>query len=141
MRLQFTPKMEARAWTTHALTTLGFVGTDGHFVAVADVDGHGMMSADSERYAERLAGSWNAFNGMPTDLILTIPKPVHEMLNEDIDVIAGIEKQRNDVRDSLKAAIARIEDMLKDDDGQAFKEARKALPGFVAAFTKAGGAV
>jgi hypothetical protein len=33
-----------------------------------------------------------------------------------------------DLRQTLETALARIEDMLSDDDGQAFKEARKFLP-------------
>lgn len=42
-----------------------------------------------------------------------------------------------DLLERLVMAVARIEDMLREDDGQAFKEARKALPGFHAAIEKA----
>ena len=39
------------------------------------------------------------------------------------------------LRAALQVAIWRIEDMLKSDDGQSFKEAAKALPGLKAALS------
>jgi hypothetical protein len=39
--------------------------------------------------------------------------------------------------DQLQIACQRIADMLLDDDGQAFKEARKALPRIIATIAKA----
>lgn len=41
--------------------------------------------------------------------------------------------QKSSVASALRTAIDRIEDMLKDNDGQAFKEARKSLPALSAA--------
>lgn len=40
------------------------------------------------------------------------------------------------VREALALAIARLEDMLKGDDGQAWKEAERALPGLRAALAQ-----
>lgn len=51
------------------------------------------------------------------------------------------EPSQDGLRTALETALARIEDMLADDDGQAFKEARKFLPVGRAALAAQPGAV
>lgn len=54
-----------------------------------------------------------------------------------IGAIQEIQAERDALREALKSAAARIEDMLMDDDGHAWEEARKALPAIHEALKKA----
>lgn len=63
-----TERLIARPWANHAATTVG-VERAGEFVPLAECSGHGRMSTDDEPTARRLAACWNAFDGVPTDLV------------------------------------------------------------------------
>lgn len=62
-------RLIARRWTSHARTTLGYIGPDNHFVPIGDIDGHGQPSDASEAHASRLVAAWNACYGLPLDEI------------------------------------------------------------------------
>ncbi len=50
------------------------------------------------------------------------------LLKHDAAIIEASLEATQTLRDGLQTAIWRLEDMLKGDDGQAWKEAEKALP-------------
>lgn len=50
--------------------------------------------------------------------------------------VAALATQRDEVATALGAAVARLQDMLQGDDGQAWKEAERALPGLLATLAK-----
>jgi len=60
-----------------------------------------------------------------------------DLLGTDAEANARLIAAAPELYERLVMAVARIEDMLREDDGQAFKEARKALPAFRAALAKA----
>jgi len=63
-----TERLIARPWANHAATTVG-VERAGEFVPLAECSGHGRMSTEVEPVALRLAACWNAFHGVPTDVV------------------------------------------------------------------------
>ena len=57
-----------------------------------------------------------------------VRKSVSENINTIRAHIAALEADNKRLRDGLSTSVYRLKDMLKADDGQAFKEAEKALP-------------
>lgn len=96
-------RLTARRWTSHAHTTLGYIGPDGHFVAIGDIDGHGQPTEASEAYASRLVSAWNACAGLPLDEI--------GLLSTYRNII---EAQREDLLHMLLTALPYIEDAQAD---------------------------
>lgn len=66
-------RLIAREWSFHSKTTLGYIGPDGHFVAIGDVGGHGRHSEEDEPDARRLVACWNACLDFPTDDLESCP--------------------------------------------------------------------
>lgn len=95
-----TAHLIAKSWTSHANTTLGYLGADGHFVAIGDIEGHGHAPEDSEVYARRLAAAWNACEGITTDELEHIAS-TGGMLGPREDV-ARIASQRDEVLEALE---------------------------------------
>lgn len=62
-------RMVARAWTSHAKTTIGFEESDGNFMAIADVCDFGRLSEHDEQDARRLVACWNLCETVPTENI------------------------------------------------------------------------
>lgn len=124
-------KLIARNRTCHANTTLGFVGPDGHFVAIGDVDGHGQPSEESEQYARRLVACWNAFEGAEIDLIECVPALGTATLPYRI-----LQVRSNALQKSMQALLEFMDPSELDEDVPALRNARAALKAFTAPRTE-----
>lgn len=93
----------AKSWTSHANTTLGYVGPDGHFVAIGDIEGHGHAPEDSEVYARRLAAAWNSCKGITTERLEDLGRPLVQHLIGCDERAARMVKERDELVDALRA--------------------------------------
>lgn len=110
-----TARLIAKSWTSHANTTLGYVGADGHFVAIGDIEGHGHAPEESEVFARRLAACWNACDGIQTNELEHIAntggmlgprEDVARIASQRDELLAELEKIATSVDiDTLRAAI------------------------------------
>lgn len=91
------------------------------FVDTSCSDRHDQSHAN----ARRLVACWNACEGISTERLEDLGRPLLKHLIGCDERAARQVKERDELQATLQTAVHRIEDMLKDDDGQAFKEARK----------------
>lgn len=91
-------KLIARRWTSHARTTIGYEGSDGQFVAIGDIDGHGRPTEDCESDARHLVAAWNACAALSMDEITLISSHCH-----------ALEAQRDKLLPALQGALKSME--------------------------------